>query len=135
MPLLDVSEVFTDPMLIDTFQVIRRLQVVNQYGEVTPGKQTVNATGVIQAAGDNSLIRQEDFQAQAKTIDVYTQFRLRGVAETIGKTQYQPDIIVWHGDNFLVRSVEDFSGFGQGFVHAEASSIDFVDQPPPEQGS
>ena len=37
--------------------------------------------------------------------------------------------VLWHGSNFVVRQVEDYSGFGRGFIVAVATSIDAINSP------
>ncbi len=43
---------------------------------------------------------------------------------------YQPDIVKWKGDCFLVKSVDDYTQYGAGMVIAECVSQDFDDAPP-----
>jgi galactose-6-phosphate isomerase len=128
MPWLDFSDVLLDPAIAgETFSVIRRQQVVDNYGTVTTTNTTLSGTGSITPTGDNSLVREEAYQTSAKTIKVITNFRLYG-PEQIGGTTYQPDLVAWHGDNFIVKSINDYSSYGAGFLEAECASIDFVDQ-------
>jgi hypothetical protein len=68
-------------------------------------------------------------QITGKALTVITQYRLRGESESTG-TEFQPDLVVWHGDSFLVKHVEDWSAFGPGFILAVCISIDVVDTPP-----
>ncbi len=131
MPDLDITDLLTDPDLTDTFTVIRRLQVVNGFGEVTVTPTTfTNLRGAVFPAGDNSLARQDAFQTQSKSITVATQFRLRGISQDKTGAQYQPDIVVWNGDNYEVRSLSDFSNYGAGFTQADCVSVDLLDLPP-----
>jgi hypothetical protein len=41
-----------------------------------------------------------------------------------------PDEIIWHGSRFIVRTVDDYSGYGRGFINVTAVSIEAVDPPP-----
>lgn len=124
----------TNPMMLDSFTVNRRQQSVNNFGEsstaVTP---TTNVRGVVYPSDENDLRRLADIGYQAKAITVITRFALRGASETgsgAGEVQYQPDVVVWNGDSFIVRLIEDMSNYGPGFVKALCSSMDSVDQPP-----
>lgn len=131
MPTLDVSDLLDDPDIAgDTFEVIRRIETVTQQGrtgitEVSQGMQV----GAVYPTGSNSLSRQDAFQNGAKSISVVTTFRLRMAAQE-GGVQFQPDIVVWEGDRYIVRELDDYSNYGAGFVRAGCTSIDFIDAPP-----
>lgn len=132
MPSIDVTDVLLDPMIAgESFSVIRRAEIVNDYGESVQTTQTIpNVVGSVVPLGSNSLLREEAFQTNDKTIRVLTSFRLRGPSKSAVLQNYQPDIIVWKGDNFVVRTLEDYTQYGAGMVDAECSSIDLVDQAP-----
>ena len=132
MPLLDLSSVLTSPMLWDTFTVNRRIQTVNNFGIATVAVQAIAGLfGVVYPSNENELKRYPDLQVQDKAITVITRFALRGETETTAdpSVSYQPDIVVWGSDNFLVRKVEDWSQYGPGFILAICSSMDLVDAP------
>jgi hypothetical protein len=124
MPTLDVSEAF-DPSFMDDFTVVRRIQTINQNGRVviTPTESAV--TGVVVAASPNDLQRLPELQYMNKTITIYTQYKLQGPAPG-----FQPDEILWHGSQYLVRAIDDYSGYGRGFIMAVCTSIDAVDPAP-----
>jgi hypothetical protein len=130
MPMLDFSEVLTDPMLLDSFSVTRRQETVNNLGlsTITP-TPIAGLSGIVFPSDENDLKRFPDLQLQAKCITVITSFALRGESQASG-SEFQPDVVVWNGDNFLVRHIEDFSNYAAGFIKAICTSIDLVDQPP-----
>jgi len=134
MPMLNLSPVLTSPMLLDTFTVNRRQQSINNYGEAsTTVTANTNIRGIVFPSDENDLKRLPDAQIQAKAITVITAFALRGESETGtggDETQFQPDIVVWNGDSFMVRVVEDYTNYAAGFVLAVCTSIDLVDEPP-----
>jgi hypothetical protein len=130
MPMMDLSEVLTDPMLLDSFAVNRRTQTVDDFGIASTSTQPfAGLYGVIYPSEENELKRLPDLQIQSKAITVITMFALRGESEA-ASTEYAPDVVVWNGDNFLVRKVEDYSNFAAGFIFAICTSTDLVDQPP-----
>jgi hypothetical protein len=133
MPEIDVSDIILDPFISgETFTVIRRAETVNNFGETTTTNTTFTASGSIQATGDNSLLREEAYQAQQKTIQVITTFLLRGATQDPnGSGQlYQPDLVIWKGETFLVRVVDDFSSYGSGMIRAECITQWFSDPAP-----
>jgi galactose-6-phosphate isomerase len=134
MPEIDVIDCLLDPDLAaDSFVVLRRADVVAANGRTTPVvTDTIPVIGAVYPTGDLSLTRADAYQSQAKTIKVISPFRLRGVAKDTLGLRYQPDIVIWRGDKFLVRIVDDYSRYGAGMVEAECSSIDFADLPPGE---
>src|SRR5580698_10692341 len=132
MPLLDLSSVLTSPMLWDTFTVNRRIQTVNNFGIATVAVQAIAGLfGVVYPSNENELKRYPDLQVQDKAITVITRFALRGETETTAdpSVSYQPDIVVWGSNNFVVRKVEDWSQYGPGFLLAICTSMDLVDMP------
>lgn len=132
MPDLDVSEALTDPMLTDSFDVLRRKEVLDTHGRVTtPANSSFPGQyGVLSAASPNDLERLEDSQRMGRNMSLITTFKLQGPAEVSG-TEYQPDIVVWGGDQFVVKHVDPYSRYGAGFIQAIIGSMDIIDQPPP----
>lgn len=130
MAMLDVSAALANPYTLDSFSVLRRQQTVNNYGEMKIDVVTTpNVRGVVYPESLNDMYRRGEAQTQTKTIVVITRFSLRGESETVDRVEYQPDIIQWNGDNFLVIRVEDYSRFARGFIKVHATSTDIVDRP------
>ena len=123
MALLDVSSILIDPDLTDRFSVRRRKADVDIQGRLAISEQLFTGIiGVITTANPNDLDRQDDFSVFTRTLSVVTRFRLRG--EVKG---YQPDVIVWHGNNFVVKHIDLYPQFGSGFYQAECESMDRTD--------
>jgi len=129
---LDVTDVLLDADVAgDTFTVLRRREVVSQNGVSTVQVNEVpDVLGSVQPTGDNSLIREESLDAQAKTIKVITTFRLRGPSQTTSEAEYKPDQIVWRGDTYEVKVLDDWTEYGGGMVEAECSQVTYVGTPP-----
>jgi hypothetical protein len=126
MPMLDMSAALTNPFTLDTFNVIRQQETLNGFGESVVTKQVVtNLRGVVYPETDMALMRQPNMQLASKTIAIVTKFALR--TESIG---YQPDIIVWNGNQYVVTHLGDYSNFGTGFIRATAQIIDAEAIPP-----
>lgn len=134
---IDVTDVLLDSDVAgDAFTVIRRREVVGDNGMSIVQSNTVpNVLGSVQPTGDNSLMREEAYDAQLKTIKVITQFRLRGPSQTTGAAQYKPDQIVWRGDLYEVKVLDDWTLFGGGMVEAECLQIVHVGTPPHQLSS
>jgi hypothetical protein len=69
----------------------------------------------------------------SKSITIYSpSFRLQGpvIDKVTGNQTTHPDEVDWHGSTFVVRHMEDYSGYGRGFTMAIAESIQAVDGPP-----
>lgn len=126
MPILDLSEAFEAIEFADRFTVIRRTETISQFGrsERTPIRFP-SIIGTLYPSGDNSLVRADDQTRGGKTLTVVSRFRLQQASPG-----YQPDLIIWGGDFFVVKDVRDFSRFGAGMIVAECSSIDSIDLPP-----
>jgi galactose-6-phosphate isomerase len=132
MPDLDVTDIILDPDFCETLIVKRREE------NLVKGRSTLTVTvidpapvGVVLPVDDQPLVRGPDQQNLPRLLEVHTPFRLRGAAKDPGTgKQYQPDIITWNGDDFVVNKVQDYSRFGQGFIQADCSSVDSIDNAP-----
>jgi hypothetical protein len=125
MPLIDTSELLTDPDFVETVQVIRRAETISDQGRVSTQNVSYDVIASVQPQTDQPMIRGPDQQNLPQLIQVISQWRLRGIAPG-----YQPDLVVWNGTTFVVNKVFNWSHFGLGFVMAECSSMDHLDQPP-----
>jgi hypothetical protein len=125
MPFLDVTQPLLDPEFTDSFTVLRRQEVVDSHGRSTLQTTTFAAIiGVVTASSPNDLDRPQDYEVFTRAISIVTKFRMRG--EVVG---YQPDVVVWRGDNFVVKHIGLYPQFGVGFYQVECESMDRVDNP------
>lgn len=125
MAMLDVSEAIVDPDFLDSFTVYRRAETVGTNGRSTTTTTSYQGIlGVVTPVSPNQLERAADYQNMKRTIKVTTTFALRGEV-----TGFQPDIVFWRGDNYLVRAVDNLPQFGAGFFRAECTSMDKTDVP------
>jgi hypothetical protein len=134
MPWLDLTDVLLDPFLASTFDVYRRLQIMQSNG--TPSIKTTaryrDVIGIVAPTGSNSLVRQEAFESQADSIQVITPFRIRAASKDAKNANWQPDLIGYAGNIYLVRTLNDYSKFGGGFMLAECIAINYNPQPAAE---
>ena len=132
MSFLDVTDLLLDPDIAgQSFTVIRRRELINTSGQgviACPPEIIPHVFGQVSPTGDNSLVREVAFQTQMKTIQVITQFRLRGATvEPTTNQQFQPDLIKWRGDHFIVNVVDEFTQYGNGLIVAQCTEIDYQD--------
>lgn len=129
MPQLDVSDVLLDPAIADVFDVTRRVQALTAKGRTTTSPSVFkNVRGVVTAAHGNDLERLDDSQRMGRNMSVVTKFALRGPAQVTG-TKFQPDLVIWAGDTYVVKAVDPYERYGRGFVQAIIGSIDIIDAP------
>ena len=129
MPFLDVSDALSDPMTLDSFLVHRRTETVDNFGLGKVSVEKIPQRGVVYPESLNDLARRPEAQINAKSLTVITRFALRGESKDSNtNAQYQPDLVEWHTDFFVVVHVEDWSNYARGFVKATCTSIDSVDQ-------
>jgi hypothetical protein len=131
MPLMDVSEALNNPYTLDYFDVIRRAQLVNTSGEVgIPQPQIFSqVAGVVAPDNAPRLQRNPEAQIAGKILLVYTTFALRGQTQDGVPQDYQPDLVIWGGNQFIVVSVDDYSRYGTGFVKAVCDMMDMNAMP------
>jgi hypothetical protein len=131
MPLLDVSSLLLDPDFAQPLTIERRTEVVGSNGRATITSQIVLPApyGVIlpvdTAIGGNALERGPDEQHRGAALEVITRFRLQGPSPS-----FQPDVIVYEGNRYVITIVNTLTKYGAGFIRAECSSMDSVDNPP-----
>lgn len=100
--------------LEDEFEVIRRPVSIDSNGRGTVSPHSLGLQyGVVVPPSATSLDRLSDYGVISKAIQVITPFRLYFLTEG-----YQPDYIIYQGDQFIVASLSDYSQFGRGFVSA-----------------
>jgi hypothetical protein len=125
MAMTIAPQVVLDPLLAEKFNIVRRAETVDAHGRtvVTP-TTTANNIGVIAMNDDIENIRNAfpEMEYATRVIIVVTKKQLRAAV-----AGYQPDLVVWRGDNYLVRRVSPYPQFGDGFYEAICTSIDFVD--------
>lgn len=125
MPMMDMRTALLDPYLVDRFTVIRRQEVVSSNGiSVLSTTSTLNVAGVVTAGNPSKLDRQPNMDISDKWIDVVTQFPLYAESESGANTEYKPDIIQWHGNNYIVKTLADYSSYGPGFVSVQCALMD-----------
>lgn len=111
MPQLDVSFMTMDPMLADSFEVTRRLNVMGNDGRVTavPDTQYSDLRGVVTQQDPADLIRTEDGQTIPRRIFIASTFQFLAAAPG-----QQPDEITWDENVYTVSEVFPYSRFGVG---------------------
>jgi len=127
MPYIEVTSLLLDPEIAgEKFNVIRRKEQVNHFGEAVLSIQTYTPVGQIGPAARNSLAREQSFSTQEKSIRVITEFKLTGASKDALHQNYQPDLIFWKNGYYIVGEVEDYSQYGAGLVSADCSSFDWT---------
>ena len=123
MPSLDMTEVLLSPEFQDTFSYVRSSRTINVNGVAVD-----NAPVILQAKGvvvpdPSSLTRQSDGSRVSDAIDIYTQEALTEGYNVDDTNSINADVATWNGRQYVVGAVSDFSNFGQGFFHANATLI------------
>lgn len=123
MPLLDVSDLLSDPDIAgQAFTVIRSTVTVGMDGQGIGTVSTIQAIGSVQPAGSQDLMRLPEGDMQTGAIKIRTVFRL-----TSGGADFSKDIVQWPastGARYFVQTVDDWSQFGVGYVEALATLAD-----------
>lgn len=119
-----------DPLLNDSFSRVRRAESRDAHGrsQVTP-TTTPNLNGVVTMNQDIEDIRNEfpEVQYATRVINVVTHANFQAAVKDAQGISYQPDLIVWRGDNYVVLRVSPYPQFGIGWWQVTAMSVDKVD--------
>lgn len=115
MPLLDVTDLLLDPDFVETIEVIRTTQDVNDRGRVDAKPVTLTPIGSIQPDHPEPVEITDDAERTKSRITVHAyNFRFLGPTDTTS-----PDKVRFQGKDYLVMRVLDWSRFGKGFTAAE----------------
>ena len=123
MATLDVSDVLLCPEFTDKYVIQRNAETVDDKGRSTVAPIKINSFGVVTMASGKDLQRLVDYEVLDRVIKITTKTQLQ--SETNGS---QPDIIIWRGDNYVVKDIKLYPQFGQGFYSVLAASIDLTDK-------
>lgn len=107
---IDVSDILSDPDMVDPMVIIRRNECVDPYGDNQLKEQGFNTWGVIQPASGKTLQRIPEAFRVANVMS----FWVKGKIITDGKGRY-PDILVFHGERYAVQLVFDWMNWGEGW--------------------
>ena len=123
MATLDVSDVLLCPEFTDNFVIERSVESVSANGRLTPSTTSIPSFGVVCMANTSDLARHPELQMIERVLSIVTKTRLQSAV-----SRAQPDIIIWRGDNYVVKAVDPYPQYGQGFYQVLAASIDLMDQ-------
>jgi len=110
MGAVDVSDVVSDPDLIDSITIVHREPTISQYGENLLEERGVPTYGSVQPASGKTLERLPD----ALRVAGVNSFWVRGKIISDGQCQY-PDILVFKGARYAVQVVMDWTSWGAGW--------------------
>jgi galactose-6-phosphate isomerase len=118
MPLLDVSEILTDPDFCQPLICNRLKQTVGEDGLAINTPVRIRFTGVVTTVSGLELERNAVGELITGTILICTRFRL-----TDGKSGLSADIIDIGPRRYTVTNVYLYSQYGRGFVEAVCDLI------------
>jgi galactose-6-phosphate isomerase len=115
MPDLDVTEIIEDPDFATTFSVTTAVETIDSHGRGVQSSVAItnNLIGVVYPASDQ-LQRTVDGSRLNSSICIVTKYFLNDGRNS----SHVADIINWNGRDYTIRSVSDYSQYGQGFVQA-----------------
>lgn len=131
MPYIDVTDVLVSlDIACQEFYVLRRRETVNEHGESVKDVETIGPlTGACQPLGDNSMVREEAYTTQNNGLSVWSTFRMYSTSRTNDGTTYQPDLILYDGNTYLVKTLNDWTAWGAGFTQADCIAFAYVPAP------
>jgi hypothetical protein len=113
MPLIDVTEVLTDPDFATTVTLRRMTETVTTKGRASLASADSTIVGVVTPDRAATLQRQAEGANVSGSITLITKTRL-----IPSGSAYGADEIVWNGWVYTVMSVADCSQYGTGFYEA-----------------
>ncbi len=113
MPLLDVNDVILDPGFAQDFTVVRSIRTVSNQGLTIDSSGLLAAYGVILPLSGAQLAMLPEAERTGSYITVITPFALYALTDTTA-----PDHVQWHGKDYQVRSINDWTDWGLGFTQA-----------------
>lgn len=121
--MINVLPAVTSLMFQDRVNVFRREEVMNNWGEGTKAEASItNVPAVVWCSGQNKLDRRPEAQSTTKDIEVIARFAFRAASKEGSGQTFQADLIEWTGTRYTVTKVDDYSQYGAGFTHAQATA-------------
>jgi len=110
MAQIDVTDILSDPDLVDDVILIHRTPTVDQYGENKLCENGIPTIGSVQPASGKVLQRLPDAFRVANVMS----FWIKGKIVSDGYNKY-PDIISLKGARFAVQVIFDWTNWGAGW--------------------
>lgn len=109
---IDVSFLLTDPDFCDPMTVITRFSQVSSSGELKLSEKVcqVESVGSVQPLTGREIEKIPELLR----VDNSFEFWFKGVVITTGAGKYS-SIILYQGMRYQIRSVDEWSNFGEGF--------------------
>jgi hypothetical protein len=123
MATLDVSDVLLCEEFTDDYVIKRASQSTDDHGRVVETEQSIDSFGVVTTASGSDLQRYPDMQLIDRVLSIVTKTRLQSATKN-----NSADIIIWRGNNYVVKYVDPYPQYGQGFYQVIVASIDLMDE-------
>jgi hypothetical protein len=108
---VDVSELLCDPDFVDPIQVITRVTRVDLQGKNRLQEQVQNTFGSVQPAKYAAVMK----APEAMRVENLMSFWFKGAIIASAPGDYS-SILVFKGKRYQVKTVSDWSSFGDGFT-------------------
>ena len=118
MPMLDVSDAILDPIFCQQLNITRREQITDNNGNVTVTTTTLTPIGVVTIDAPSPLVQVPDYALAKNAIVVHCTIQLYDSVLTSG-TPYQPDLVNYNGNQYIVTKAYNWSQYGRGFTMSE----------------
>ena len=118
MPDMDLSDVFSDSMLADIFDVTRATETIVNGVSRTTKTQCLDCSGIVTAGDGSELVQTADASRTSNLITIHTMDRL-GNGTSIRKADeihFPAASTGESGADYVVLDVEPYSRYGAGFV-------------------
>ena len=123
---LDVSCVLDDPMFLDAVTILRNPVGANGESDPTTQVTMADVPAVVEVSERfNLVVMESDLTHAKKSISIWTRTRIYDVEGGVTQS-FQPDIIVYLGDQYKVVRVYDYSRWGQGYYAADGEILDLA---------
>lgn len=115
MALIDVTELLSDPDMVDIIQIVTRLPFVNFLGENTINEKIESSVGSVQPANFKTVQKLPEEMRVANISSFW--FKGSIVATAPGKYS---SILIFKGLRYQVQTVADYSNWGEGYCEGTA---------------
>lgn len=124
---IDVNAVMLDPLLSTMFDVKRRQEAVGADGRVAISDEYFAGLRGVITWEEGPIMQTPEGVMAKQSIKIATPFSLRDAS-----FGFQPDIVVWEGEEYRITSVKAHRHLGRGWTRATAESTRATNTPPPE---
>lgn len=126
--MLDVLDAILDPMFCERILVTRRIQSIDNTGRTVINTEQLNPVAVVTIGSPEKMAMTTDVEIAKNVITVHSTIRLYDPStNSYSNVNYQPDLVSYNGNKYLVTKSYNWSRYGNGFFMSECELYNLIE--------